>query len=152
MASGTKLAGIFWIGPTVGLPNPVMPPPNTLPRPNLDAPAADLPSFKPMLVPAKVLISPPGTTTDEEDKEAARPKPKEVQKIDIPWTNYRMPVPEEEIMITAATTAAISVAATLTATSLFKQCVKVFKPIIMQLAKRIQKKLNGNPKAEEPSA
>ena len=55
-------------------------------------------------------------------------------------------------MVTAATTAFISVAATLTATSLFKQCVKVFKPMIMQLAKRIQKKLNGNPKAEEPSA
>ena len=31
-------------------------------------------------------------------------------------------------------------AATLTGTSLFKQCVKVFKPVIMQLAKRIQKK------------
>jgi len=139
--------------PTVNLPAPFIPPPTGLPRPNLDAPTADLPSFKPMLVPAKVLISPPGTTTDEEDKEAARPKPKEVQKVDIPWTNYRMPVPEEEIMITAATTAAISVAATLTATSLFKQCVKVFKPIIMQLAKRIQKKFtkNGDTKTEESS-
>ena len=62
-----------------------------------------------------------------------------------------MPVPEGEIMVTAATTAAISVAATLTATSLFKQCVKVFKPILMQLAKRIQKKLNGNSTKEEPS-
>ena len=64
-----------------------------------------------------------------------------------------MPVPEEEIMVTAATTAAISVAATLTATSLFKQCVKIFKPILMQLAKRIQKKFNGDSdkKAEEPS-
>ena len=54
-------------------------------------------------------------------------------------------------LITAATTAFISVAATLTATSLFKHCVKVFKPIIMQLAKRIQKKLNGNTTKEEPS-
>ena len=49
-------------------------------------------------------------------------------------------------MVTAATTAFISVAATLTATSLFKHCVKVFKPLIMQLAKRIQKKFtkDGN--------
>jgi hypothetical protein len=38
-----------------------------------------------------------------------------------------------------------------TATSLFKQCVKVFKPILMQLAKRIQKKLNGNTTKEEPA-
>ena len=54
-------------------------------------------------------------------------------------------------MVTAATTAFISVAATLTATSLFKHCVKVFKPIIMQAMKRIQKKLNGNTTKEEPS-
>ena len=62
-----------------------------------------------------------------------------------------IPIPQEEIMVTAATTAFISVAATLTATSLFKHCVKVFKPIIMQLAKRIQKKLNGNTTKEEPA-
>ena len=74
--------------------------------------------------------------------------------INIPFTDITVPIPQEEIMVTAATTAFISVAATLTATSLFKQCVKVFKPIFMQLFKRIQKKLNGNPegKAEESSA
>ena len=139
--------------PSFTLPAPIIPPPNPLPRPSLDLPKAELPSFKPMLVPAKLLIAPEGVTSEEEDKEAARPKPKEVKKIDIPWTNYRMPVPEEEIMITAATTAAISVAATLTATSLFKQCVKVFKPIIMQLAKRIQKKFtkHGDTGKEESS-
>jgi len=142
---GTRLA------PTIDLPGPVIPDPIPLPRPLLDAPKAELPSFKPMLVPAKALTVPPGTTSEEEDKEAERPQPKQV---DIPFTNYRMPVPEGEIMVTAATTAAISVAATLTATSLFKQCVKVFKPIIMQLAKRIQKKFtkNGDSGKEEESS
>lgn len=137
--------------PTIDLPGPVIPDPIPLPRPLLDAPKAELPSYKPMLVPAKVLTVPPGTTSEEEDKEAERPQPKQV---DIPFTNYRMPVPEGEIMVTAATTAAISVAATLTATSLFKQCVKVFKPIIMQLAKRIQKKFtkNGDTGKEEESS
>ena len=129
---------------------PQVPP---LPRPNLDAPKAVLPSFKPMLVPAGDLRTLAGTKSEEEEENEGKPQPKEVKRVDIPFTNYNMPVPEEEIMVTAATTAAISVAATLTATSLFKQCVKVFKPIIMQIAKRIQKKFtkNGETGKEEPS-
>ena len=135
--------------PSFKLPPQVLPSVPDLPRPNLDVPKADLPSFKPMLVPAGALKGPTGTEEDEEDNE---PTPAEVQRVNVPFTDITIPVPQEEIMVTAATTAFISVAATLTATSLFKHCVKVFKPIIMQLAKRIQKKLNGNPKAEEPSA
>ena len=130
-----------------------MPGPPDLPRPKLDAPKADLPSFKPMLVPSGDLRFLAGTKSEEEEENEGKPQPKEVKRVEIPFTNYNMPIPEEEIMITAATTAAISVAATLTATSLFKQCVKVFKPIIMQLAKRIQKKFtkNGDTTKEEPS-
>ena len=134
--------------PSLKLPPQVLPSVPDLPRPNLDVPTADLPSFKPMLVPSGALRGPVGTEEDEEDNEPAA----EVQRVNVPFTDITIPIPQEEIMVTAATTAFISVAATLTATSLFKQCVKVFKPIIMQLAKRIQKKLNGNPKAEEPSA
>ena len=106
-----------------------------------------------MLVPSGDLRVLAGTKSEEEEENEGKPQPKEVKKVEIPFTNYRMPVPEEEIMVTAATTAAISVAATLTATSLFKQCVKVFKPIIMQFAKRIQKKFtkNGETGKEEPS-
>ena len=112
-----------------------------LPRPILDAPKADLPSFKPMLVPAGDLRGPTGTEEEETDDE---PTAAEVQRVNVPFTDITVPIPQEEIMVTAATTAFISVAATLTATSLFKQCVKVFKPIIMQLAKRIQKKFKKN--------
>ena len=135
--------------PSFNLPPQVLPNVPDLPRPILDAPTADLPSFKPMLVPAGALRGPTGKEEEEEDNE---PAAAEVQRVNVPFTDITIPIPQEEIMVTAATTAFISVAATLTATSLFKQCVKVFKPMIMQLAKRIQKKLNGNPKAEEPSA
>ena len=135
--------------PSLKLPPQVLPSVPDLPRPNLDLPKADLPTFKPMLVPSGALRGPTGTEEDEEDNE---PTPAEVQRVNVPFTDITIPVPQEEIMVTAATTAFISVAATLTATSLFKHCVKVFKPLFMQLAKRIQKKLNGNPKAEEPSA
>ena len=137
------------LGPSINLPPQILPQVPPLPRPNLDAPKAVLPSYTLMLVPSGALRGPTGTEEDEEDNE---PAPAEVQRVNVPFTDITIPVPQEEIMVTAATTAFISVAATLTATSLFKQCVKVFKPIIMQLAKRIQKKLNGNPKAEEPSA
>ena len=133
--------------PSLKLPPQVLPVVPDLPRPNLDMPRADLPSFKPMLVPSGALRGPVGTEDDEEDNEPAA----EVQRVNVPFTDITVPIPQEEIMVTAATTAFISVAATLTATSLFKQCVKVFKPIIMQLAKRIQKKLNGNTTKEEPS-
>ena len=134
--------------PSLKLPPQILPSVPDLPRPNLDLPRADLPSFKPMLVPAGALKGPAGTEEDEEDSE---PTPAEVQRVNIPFTEITIPIPQEEIMVTAATTAFISVAATLTATSLFKHCVKVFKPIIMQLAKRIQKKLNGNTTKEEPA-
>ena len=133
--------------PSLKLPPQVIPSVPDLPRPNLDVPTADLPSFKPMLVPSGALMGPVGTEDDEEDNEPAA----EVQRVNVPFTDITVPRPQEEIMVTAATTAFISVAATLTATSLFKQCVKVFKPIIMQLVKRIQKKLNGNTTKEEPS-
>ena len=139
--------------PSIYLPPQVIPQTPPLPRPNLDAPSANLPSYKPMLVPSGDLRVLAGTKSEEEEENEGKPQPKEVKKVEIPFTNYRMPIPEEEIMVTAATTAAISVAATLTATSLFKQCVKIFKPIIMQLAKRIQKKFtkNGETGKEESS-
>ena len=134
--------------PSLKLPPQVLPSVPDLPRPNLDVPTADLPSFKPMLVPSGALRGPTGREEDEEDNE---PTAAEVQRVNVPFTDITIPIPQEEIMVTAATTAFISVAATLTATSLFKHCVKVFKPIFMQLAKRIQKKLNGNTTKEEPS-
>ena len=133
--------------PSLKLPPQVLPSVPDLPRPNLDLPRADLPTYKPMLVPSGALRGPAGKEEDEEDNEPAA----EVQRVNVPFTDITIPIPQEEIMVTAATTAFISVAATLTATSLFKQCVKVFKPIIMQLAKRIQKKLNGNTTKEEPA-
>tara|TARA_R100001530_G_scaffold43223_1_gene32900 strand:+ start:2317 stop:2745 length:429 start_codon:yes stop_codon:yes gene_type:complete len=136
------------LGPSINLPPQMLPNIPPLPRPNLDSPKAILPTFKPMLVPSGALRGPTGKEEDEEDNE---PAPAEVQRVNVPFTDITIPVPQEEIMVTAATTAFISVAATLTATSLFKHCVKVFKPIIMQLAKRIQKKLNGNTTKEEPS-
>ena len=135
--------------------------------PTLERPTLDIPTFPTIVIAPSTLAPPVGViTADLEEvleeelqrkQEGKPPKPKqeaaEVKRIDIPFTDLTFPVPKEEILVTAGTTASVSVIATLTVTSLFKQTVKVMKPIIMQIAKRIQKKLNGNPtgKTEEPS-
>ena len=106
-----------------------------------------------MIAPPEELRPPVGVPREgeEEVKEDKKPQPEnplpEVRRINIPWTDIEIPVPKEEIVVTAATTAAVSVVATLTATSLFNYLVKIFKPVFMQAVKRIQKKLgkDGEP-------
>ena len=139
--------------PSINLPLNILPEPPILPRPILEVPRADLPSYKPMIAPPEELSPPVGVPREgeEEVKEDKKPQPEnplpEVRRINIPWTDIEIPVPKEEIVVTAATTAAVSVVATLTATSLFNYLVKIFKPVFMQAVKRIQKKLgkDGTP-------
>ena len=75
-----------------------------------------------------------------EEKETKKPEQPGMIKIDIPFTDKQMPVPETEILVTATTTAVVSVAATLTATAAFKYVVTAMKPIL----KTAWKKLNQN--------
>ena len=63
-----------------------------------------------------------------------------MRQIDIPMFDVKMPVPENEILITAGTTAVISVAATLTATAAFKWAVTAMKPILKTTWKKISQK------------
>lgn len=106
--------------PILKLPEPLEIPRQTIPLPN-----ANLPSYIPLVVPPNNLESPEGVKLDSEEEENPG-----MQKIHIPIVDFEMPVPEQEILITAGTTAAVSVAATLTATAAFKWAVKVLKPII----------------------
>ena len=106
--------------PTIVLPEPLVIPEQTIPLPT-----ADLPSYIPIVVPPNNLESPEGVEMETEEKENPG-----MQKINIPIVDFIIRVPEQEILITAGTTAAVSVAATLTATAAFKWAVKVLKPII----------------------
>ena len=144
------------IFPSINLPTQILPNPPILPKPILEIPRAQAPTYIPMFAPPDELRPPVGVpkegeeeVTEEEKKTQTKqenPLP-EVRRINIPWTDVEIPVPKEEIVVTAATTAAVSVVATLTATSLFNYLVKIFKPVFMQAVKRIQKKLgkDGNP-------
>ncbi len=51
-----------------------------------------------------------------------------------------VPVPDGIVLTTAATTAVVSVAATLTATSLFKWLVNIMKPVFKQAWTKLTKK------------
>lgn len=128
-----------------------------LPGPILEVPKADLPSYKPLVVPPSVLKPPPGVKaiqppnqTKGETKGKVQPKPNasistpyvppEAQIIAVPFTDIEVPMPTTTIMTTAATTAFISVAATLLGQSLFKYLVMLFKPMIKQAWSKLQKK------------
>ena len=106
--------------PTIKLPEII-----DIPRQIITLPSADLPSYIPIVVPPNDLESPEGVKMETEEEENPG-----MQKINIPIIDFEMPVPEQEILITAGTTAAVSVAAPLTATAAFKWAVKVLKPII----------------------
>ena len=147
-----------WIDPPA-LPSFSLPAAPLLPIPVLEVPRADLPSYKPLVVPPNTLRPPPGVkgiNTNEEspqeegeqtrqapNKKPTTPKieiPPEAQIIEVPFTDIEVPMPTTTIMTTAATTAFISVAATLTATSIFKYLVMAMKPIMKTTWNKITKR------------
>ena len=107
------------------IPILLIPEPLVIPEQTIPLPTADVPSYIPLVVPPNNLEAPEGVELKTEEKENTG-----MQKINIPIVDFKIPVPEQEILITAGTTAAVSVAATLTATAAFKWAVKVLKPII----------------------
>ena len=144
-----------WSDPPV-LPSLVLPEAPGMPAPVLEVPRALLPSYKPLVVPPSTLRPPPGVEgsnaeEEKQEKEAKKPAPKpktpqipkppkEVQMVEVPFTDVEIPMPSTEIMTAAATTAVISVAATLTATSIFKYLVMVMKPVVKTTWNKITKK------------
>jgi hypothetical protein len=130
------------------LPSLRLPEPLQLPAPVLEVPRADLPSYRPLVVPPSDLRPPPGvkgTTPSEKEKPEPPPVkppdiPQDTRQVDIPFTDVTMPLPSNEILVTAGTTATVSVAATLTATAVFKHTVTVMKPILKQAWTKITKR------------
>ena len=78
-------------------------------------PTGDVPFYKPLVVPPNDLKEPDGVQPEaSEDVETG------IRNVNIPVLDFKVPLPENEILITASTTAVVSVAATLTATAAFK--------------------------------
>ena len=117
------------------LPDLKLPIAPVIPRVNLDIPTAEIPTYKPMVVPPSDLRPPAGVKSESEDEQ-----PTGIRQIELPVLDFKVPVPENEILITAGTTAVVSVAATLTATAAFKWAVTALKPVL----KTTIKKISGN--------
>lgn len=107
---------------------------------SIPLPTADVPSYRPLVVPPSDLREPEGTQPEETGEETTG-----IRNVDIPFTDFKMPLPENEILITATSTAVVSVAATLTATAAFKWVVTALKPIL----KTTFKKISGRRKEKE---
>ena len=136
-----------WADPP-SFPSLIIPEAPEMPPTVLEVPRGTLPSYKPLVAPPNTLRPPPGVKPIKQKDEPPSSKPKstkpptppEAQIVEIPFTDIEVPMPSTTIMTTAATTAFISVAATLTATSLFKYIVMVLKPVFKQTWNKITKK------------
>ena len=107
---------------------------------SIPLPTADVPFYTPMVVPPSDLQAEEkieSEESEETEKPAVQPG---IKQIDIPFTDKQMPVPETEILVTATTTAVVSVAATLTATAAFKWVVTAMKPILKTAWKKLSPK------------
>jgi len=117
----------------VDIPTIVIPPIQKIETISIPLPTADVPSYIPMVVPPSDLKAPEGVEAEAKDE----PETTGIRQVDIPFTDFQMPVPENEILVTAGTTAVVSVAATLTATAAFKWAVTALKPILKTAWKKL---------------
>ena len=126
----------------------VLPDAPSFPTPILELPSAEIPNYKPIVVPPADLRPPPGVKgkplegkqPNKPNTPTTPPKAPEVDYINVPILDKEIPVPSQEILVTAVSTATVSVAATLTATAVFKHIVSIAKPIIKTAWTKITKK------------
>ena len=101
-----------------------------IPRMTLKVPTAEIPKYKPIIVPPSDLERPAGVKAEASD--TIQPV---APKLDIPVLDIQMPLPTAEVMVTAVTAALGAVATTTLAQPLFEQ-IKKF--VTKQLNKRIE--------------
>ena len=129
--------------PSIFLPTIVLPVAPKIITISMPLPTGEIPSYIPMVVPPSDLQPPDGVAAESHDTANTG-----VRTLDIPVFNFKLPVPENAILITAGSTAVVSVAATLTATAIFKWCVTAMKPLIKKLLTWITKTKESGLKTE----
>ena len=122
------------------IPILLLPLPQKIETVDIPLPTANVPYYKPMVVPPSDLEPPPGVKGDTKDE-----TPTGIREVKLPIIDTKVPLPENEILITASTTAVVSVAATLTATAAFKWVVTAMKPILKTTWKKLSQS-KGNQK------
>ena len=117
------------------IPTIVIPPVENIETISIPLPTADIPFYAPLVVPPSDLKQPEGV-----EAEASEETDTGIRNVNIPIIDLQVPLPENEILITASTTAVVSVAATLTATAAFKWVVTAMKPILKTTWKKLSQK------------
>ena len=115
---------------SINLPRPNLPKALDIPQLYLRQPTADVPAYKPMVIPPADLERPEETEATEEEK-AEQP---EQPTLKIPVIDIQMPIPETAVVVTAVTTAVIAVTTTTVTQSLFE-------PIKKKVQKQLQAKV-----------
>ena len=113
----------------IKIPSARIPKALDIPQMHLRQPTADVPAYKPMIVPPADLERPAETEAEETTEEPEAPT------LKIPVLDIQMPIPETAVVVTAVTTAVIAVATTTVTQSLFE-------PIKKKVQKQLQAKVN----------
>ena len=116
---------------SIYLPKPNLPKALDIPQMYLRQPTADVPAFRPIVVPPADLERP--EETEAEEKETTETP--EAPTLKIPVIDIQMPIPETAVVVTAVTTAVIAVTTTTVTQSLFE-------PIKKKVQKQLQAKVN----------
>ena len=114
------------------LPRPNLPKALDIPQMYLKQPTADVPAFRPIVIPPADLERPEETEAEEKEEKTEQP---EQPTLKIPVIDIQMPVPETAVVVTAVTTAVIAVTTTTVTQSLFE-------PIKKKVQKQLQAKVN----------
>ena len=113
----------------VDIPKANLPKALDIPQMYFNPPTADVPAYKPMIVPPADLERPEETEAEETTEEPVAPT------LKIPVLDIKMPIPETAVVVTAVTTAVVAVATTSITQSLFE-------PIKKKVQKQLQAKVN----------
>jgi len=113
----------------INLPTPNLPKSLDIPQMYLRQPTADVPAYKPMIVPPADLERPEEVEAEETTEQPEPPT------LKIPVIDIKMPIPETAVVVTAVTTAVIAVTTTTITQSLFE-------PIKKKVQKQLQAKVN----------
>ena len=113
----------------IKIPSADLPKALDIPQMYFRPPTADVPAYKPMIVPPADLERPEETEAEETTEEPEAPT------LKIPVLDIQMPIPETAVVVTAVTTAVIAVTTTTITQSLFE-------PIKKKVQKQLQAKVN----------
>jgi len=114
---------------SINLPTPNLPKALDVPQLYFRPPTADVPAYKPIIVPPADLERPEDTEAEETTEEPVAPT------LKIPVLDIKMPIPETAVVVTAVTTAVVAVATTSVTQTLFE-------PIKKKVQKQLQAKVN----------